>query len=371
MTEGQHTNSKAESALPPAIDKFFRAAIKAKASDLHLKVGQMPKLRMHGRLKNTNVEPLTQDQMEKLIFGIMTEKQKETFLKKGAVDFTHQVGQTARFRTNVFRQQGMMSLVARQIASEVPPFESLHLPDIIKVIAESQEGLVLVTGPSGCGKTTTIASMIDHINTVRSCHIMTIEEPIEFIHKDKKAIISQREIPTDVLTYEESFVSLTRQDIDVVMFGEMTDRVTLSAAMATAEAGHLVIGTMHAASASQTIQRVLNIFPSNERDLARQTLSNSLKAIINQKLLPSVKPEIPSIPSVEVLINNAACSKYIAEKKDSELPGLIRQCQEEGMMDFTESLRILVVGEWVDLKVAQRYAPNIEELTMAIRGIRT
>ncbi|HBG27320.1 MAG: hypothetical protein A2Y10_13220 [Planctomycetes bacterium GWF2_41_51] len=357
--------------IEPEINKFFKAAVKAQASDLHLKAGQPPKLRMREGIRNTNGESLDAKKIEQLVFEILSEKQKQFFLDNGSLDFAYEFSTEDRFRVNIFRQRTKISVAARRITSQIPPFESLHLPPMVQKIADAaHEGLILVTGPTGCGKSTTLASMIDHINRTRSCHIITVEDPLEFVHKDKKAIVSQREIGIDVPDYGDALRSLMRQDPDVVLIGEMRDQETFTAAMRAAETGHLVFGTMHSSSASQTIQRILDLFPQNERDLARQTFSMSFKAIISQVILPSIKKESPRIPAVEILVSNPIVRKLIADKRESELDSIIRACQNEGMQDFTESLRTLVETDWIDLKTALQNAPNVEELKMALKGIR-
>ncbi len=368
----QPVSSRAHFDKEPELSKFFKAAMKAEASDLHLKVGQPAKMRIHSSLKNTTGEAMTEETVEKLIFEIMSKEQKEFFVENGALDFAYQVPDGDRFRINAFRQRGMISIAARRISSDIPPFENLHVPQIVEKIAhETHEGLILVTGPTGCGKSTTIASMIDHINRNRSCHIVTIEDPLEFLHRDKKAIVSQREIGIDVPDYEDALRSLMRQDPDVVLVGEMRDNETLTAAMRAAETGHLVFGTLHAASAAQTIQRILDLFPQDERDLARQTFALTIRGVISQNLLPGIKKGASRIPAIEIMIANPIVKKLISEKRENDLPSVIRSCQNEGMQDFTESLRGLVEDEWIDLKVALQYAPNVEELKMALKGIRT
>lgn len=362
--------SRTEAGKKLAIDKYFMAAVKADASDLHLKVGQTPKLRIHSRLKDTTGSPLKPEEIEKIVFEMLSTEQKDFFMENGALDFGYQVGDSDRFRINIFRQRGFISLSARHISAEIPPFETLHLPPIVEKIAEEHEGLILVTGPTGCGKSTTIASMIDHINHTRPCHIVTVEDPLEFLYKDDRAIISQREIGVDVPDYQSALRSLMRQDPDVVLVGEIRDNETMTAAMGAAETGHLVFGTLHAASASQTIQRILDLFPQEERDLARQTFALTIKAVISQTLLPGIQDDIRRVPAMEILIANPSVKKYISEEREAELPAVIRNCQGEGMVDFTESLRKLVEKEWVDLKIALKYAPNVEELRMALKGIR-
>ncbi len=371
MPKGQPIDSRVHVDHEPAINKFFKAAIKIEASDLHLKVGTVPKMRIHGHLKNTTGEAITAKMVQELVFEILSEDQKKFFLENGALDFAWQVGDMDRFRINIFRQRGFISLSARRITSNIPAFESLHLPPVVEKIAEHHEGMVLVTGPTGCGKSTTIASMIDHINKTRSCHIVTVEDPIEFLHRDRKAIVSQREIGIDVPNYEDALRSLMRQDPDVVLVGEMRDNETLTAAMRAAETGHLVFGTLHAASASQTIQPILDLFPQQERDLARQTFALTIRSIVSQSLLPGIRPEAKRVPAVEILIVNPIVKKLISEQRESDLVSVIRSCQDEGMQDFTESLRKLVMEEWIELKVGLEYAPNVEELKMALKGIRT
>ena len=355
----------------PEMDKFFRAAIKTLASDLHLKVGQPPKLRLYGLLKNTTGPPMTAQRIEELVFGILSPAQKEFFAEHGTLDFAHEVDGEHRFRVNIFRQRGLVSLAARRVNTTIPPFEELHLPLVLEKIADSTQGLVLVVGPTGCGKTTTIASMINHINHTRSCHIVTIEDPIEYLFKDAKAIVSQREIGLDVVDFEEALTYLMRQDPDVVFVGEMRDARTVTAGMRAAETGHLVLGTMHSPNASQSVHRLLDLFPQSERDLVRQALALTLRAVVSQVLIPCLKENIDRIPAVEILIVNAPARKLIAEEREADLPSVIRASQQEGMQDITSNLCELVKNGSIDPKEAYKFAPNTEELKMALKGIRT
>ena len=355
----------------PTLDNYFKAAIKTRASDLHLKVGQPPNLRLFGELKKTTGEVMTEKRMEELVFEKLSPEQKDYFLEHGTLDFAHEVNGEHRFRTNLFRQRGMISLSARYVNTVIPPFEQLHLPPILEKISETRQGLVLVVGPTGCGKTTTIASMIDYINQTRSCHIITIEDPIEYLFNDKKAIVSQREIGIDVKDFDEALKYLIRQDPDVVFIGEMRDAKTVSAGMRAAETGHLVFGTMHSTNASQAVHRLMDLFPQNERDLIRQTLSLTLKAIISQILLPCLNEGVDRIPAVEVLIANATVRKLISEDREADLPNIIRSSVDEGMQDLTYNLCELVNSGSVDAKEAYKYAPNTDEFKMALKGIRT
>jgi twitching motility protein PilT len=371
MTPEQPVDTYTNLDHEPQLHKYFRAAIKTHANDLHLKVGQPPKLRQYGKLKNTTGEAITQEKMEQLVFEILNPAQKEFFIENGTLDFAHEIGTDHRFRINIFRQRGLISLAARRVSAQVPSFESLHLPSIFAEISGTNQGLVLVVGPTGCGKTTTVASMVDYINHTRSCHIITIEDPIEYLFKDDKAIVSQREIGLDVVDYNEALRYLMRQDPDVVFIGEMRDARTVAAGMRAAETGHLVFGTMHSANASQAVHRLLDLFPQNERDLTRQTLSIAVRAIISQVLLPCIEEDIDRIPAVEILLANPAVRKLISDGREGDLPSVIRSSQQEGMQYLTDNLCKLVKDGSVDPKDAYKYAPNKEELKMALKGIRT
>jgi len=355
----------------PHLNKFFKAAVKTRASDLHLKVGQPPKLRLFGELKNTTGVALTAQKIEEMVFEILSPAQKQFFLEHGTIDFAHEIDGEHRFRTNVFRQRGMISLAARRVNTVIPPFEELNLPPVFAKICDGRQGLILVVGPTGCGKTTTIASMIDYINRTRSCHIITVEDPIEYLFKDAKAIVSQREIGLDTRDFEDALTYLMRQDPDVVFVGEMRDARTVTAGMRAAETGHLVFGTLHSANASQAVHRLLDLFPQNERDLVRQTLSLAIRAIISQVLLPCLREGVDRIPAVEVLITNASARKLISDGREGDLPSVIRSSQQEGMQDLTYNLCELVKDGSIDPKEAFKYAPNTEELKMALKGITT
>ncbi len=371
MPKGQPVDSHQQVGVDLKINKLFKALVKAKGSDLHLKVGLPPKMRIGGEIRATNAPVLTEEAMEEMIFQMLTEDQKDYFMKHGSLDFAHALGEVDRFRVNVFRQKGFIGLVARRIDADIPPFEKLNLPEIIAKIADYPTGLVLVVGPTGSGKSTTIASMIDRINRQRACHIVTIEDPIEYLHSDKKAIVNQREVGIDCIDFKDALRGLMRQDPDVVLVGEIRDVETLTAAMQAAETGHLVFGTLHASSCAQTIQRILDMFPQEERELARQTFALAIRGIIAQQLLPGIQPHAKRVPALEIMVATPIIRKLLSEEREADIPAVIRASQNEGMQDFTESLRVLVEKELVDLDVAISYAPNKEELKMALKGIRT
>ncbi len=371
MVEDQPIKAEEKLEDEPQLYKFFRAAVKTRASDLHLKVGQPPKLRLYGQLKDTTGGIMTAEMIEQMVFEILSPAQKALFLKEGTLDFAHEIGDEDRFRINIFRQRGAVSLAARRVNSTVPPFEDLHLPKVLEKVCDRSQGLILVVGPTGCGKTTTIAAMIDFINRTQLCHIITIEDPIEYLFHDKKAIVSQREVGLDVRDFEEALKYLVHQDPDVVFVGEMHDAKTVAAGMRAAETGHLVFGTMHSVNASQAVQRLLDLFPQAERDLMRQILSLTVKAIVSQMLVPSIKEGVDRMPVMEILLANPTVRKLISEERETDLPSVIRSCQNEGMQDFTYNLCELIKDGSIDPKEAYKVAPNAEELKMALKGIRS
>jgi twitching motility protein PilT len=353
------------------LNKYFRAAAANHASDLHLKAGQPPKLRIRGQLKDTSGEIMTKEFIAQTVTELLSPQQKEVFKQNGTLDFAYELDDQTRFRINIFHQRGTVSMSARRVESIIPRFEQINLPKTLEKIADRNQGLVLVVGPTGAGKTTTIVSMIDFINRTRSCHIITIEDPIEFVFKDKKAIISQREIGIDVPDYNEALKYLMRQDPDVVFIGEMRDAATVTAGMRAAQTGHLVFGTIHSANAAQAVSRLLDLFPQNERDQVRKILSLSMKAVISQFLLPCIKEGIDQIPAIEIMLANPEVRKLIADGRENNLSAVIKACQEEGMVDITENLCRLIKQGYVDPKEGIKYAPNPDELKMTLKGIRT
>jgi len=371
VDSGQIVGQDASQKREPEINKFFRVAIKTRASDLHLKAGQPARLRIQDELRSTTGETLTEERLEQLTNEILSEEQRQFFAKNGTLDFSYGVTEEDRFRVNIFRQRGLVSLVARRVNTDVPTIEQLYLPQMLKKIADSNQGLVLVVGPTGSGKTTTAVSMIDYINATHSCHIVTIEDPIEYYIKDKKALVSQREVGIDVPDYDLALTYLMREDPDVVFIGELRDAKTVSAGMRASETGHLVFGTVHATNAAQAVQRLVDLFPQAERELARQTLSVTLRAIISQVLLPCVKQGVDRMPANEILLANSEARKLISEKRENEMPNLIRSCTQDGMQDLSDSLVKLIMDGYVEPKDAYKYAPNPDELKMALKGIRT
>jgi len=360
--------AKSEPPDKARVDKYFRSVMKMNASDLHLKAGTAAHVRLDGVVRALQGEPISNETIEEMMYEIMDPDQRVLFEEKGACDFARQVGD-ARFRINVFRQRGLASVAARLIPKDILDYEALHLPPILERLADLRQGLILLTGITGSGKSTTIASMLQQINRRRPCHIVTIEDPIEFVYEDIKAFVNQREIGLDVADFHEALKYLMRQDPDVVLIGELRDEDTFSAALQAAESGHLCFGTIHASSCAGAISRLLELFPEQARPLIRSSLEFNLQAIICQKLLPGIREGVPRIPAVEIMIANSTVRKLIAEARDKDLNGVIKNSYHEGMMDFTESLRRLVEAEMITARIAYENAPNPEELKMRLKGI--
>ncbi len=353
----------------PKLHKYLQYMVDLKASDLHFKSNAKVHIRHKGDLKPLKQPPLSAQEVEDIWFEVMNEHQRRQLSEKGASDFAYQLGDSDRFRVNIFRQRGVLSVAARRVNKDILNFEQLHLPQSIYKITEWHQGLVLLAGITGSGKSTTIAAALDYVNANRACHIVTVEDPIEYLFTDRKALVNQREVHVDVDNFPDALKYLMREDPDVVLIGEMRDEETFTAALNAAETGHLVFGTVHASSSAQTINRVLDLMPEGSRDLIRQTLVFNLQAIICQKLLPSIKPGVGRVPAVEIMFANPTIRKLIDEKRDDEISKVIRGCYQEGMMDFNECLRRLVEEEYITTEVAYAASPNPQELKMRLKGI--
>jgi twitching motility protein PilT len=356
------------------IDKLFRALVKLEGSDLHLKVGTAPVVRVHGTLRPLNREPIDTEEMVRLIFPMLElqERRKRIFDEDGGVDFAHTLdleGKRWRFRVNVLQQMGQVGMVARRVNNVIPDFEHLYLPASIAGLCEYSQGMVLLAGVTGSGKSTTIASMLDWINHRYRKHILTLEDPIEFTFTDDKCLINQREIGMDVKDFGTGMKHAVREDPDVMLVGEMRDRETFETAIQAAETGHLVFGTIHASTAPSTIGRILDLFPQNMHPALRSAMAFNMKAIVAQKLLPSIKPGVGRVPTNEIMTFSPTVRKLLLNGDDEKLSDAIRIGKDEGMQDFTMSLRDLVEREMIDRPTAFEVAPNPESLKMALKGI--
>jgi twitching motility protein PilT len=350
-------------------DAFLRAAVRLGASDIHLKSGQRTRMRIGGTLRIVERQAMPAEDFETRVFNFLSAEERRKIIVNGSVDFAYELDGGQRFRINVYRQESGISVSARIVPRRIPTFQQLHLPSIVAKIADYNDGLVLVSGTTGSGKSTTIASMLEHINCTRQAHIITIEDPIEFLHTDKKCLINQREVGANVKDFSTALRAFVREDPDIIMVGEMRDAETFRAAMQAADTGHLVFCTVHASIAPQTIERVLNLFPEDERPIVRQSLVYNLRAIICQKLLKSTTGSIRRVPAVEVLISTPIVRKLIGECHDNKLADVVR-AGEDGMQSFAASLYALYKQKLIDREIGHAASPNPEEFEMLVRGIK-
>ncbi len=371
VTDIQTSAAPQAPARRPRINKYFETVTKVEGSDLHLKADVSPRVRKGGELKMTTSPPLSNEDLEAMVREILSPEQWASFMEHGAIDLAYALTKAERYRVNIFRQRGQISLAARRINPKIPNYSQLHLPDVFSKIAENEQGLILLAGITGSGKSTTIAAMIEQINASRTCHIVTIEDPIEFLYLDKKAYINQREIGLDVESYEYAIRSLMREDPDVILIGEMRDRLTFQAGIQATETGHLVFSTIHASSAAGAITRILELFPLDMHMNIRQALAANLKAIVFQKLVTSLRPGVERVPVVEVLLNSPTVRKFIVEGKEAELVSVIRGEKGTGMIDFNDMLADLINAETISPKEAFAASPNADELRMRMKGIKT
>jgi twitching motility protein PilT len=352
------------------MDDLLALAVAHRASDLHLKSNRPPLLRIHGEVETVDGPPLAAQQILEMCLGIMNERARRHLEEAGAADFSHTLREGDRFRINVFRERGETAVAARRVQRFVASFDELHLPgDTMGRMCKVRHGLIVFSGTTGCGKSTSIASCLAYINETRACHIVTIEDPIEYLFEDNLAFINQREIGPDVPNYELALRFLLREDPDVVMVGELRDKMVVEAALRAAETTRLVFTTVHGGSAPGVITRILDWFTPEERPLIRESLASNLVAVIVQKLVPSCRPDVPRVPATEVLLSSPTIRKTIREGDNAHLGTIIQAENDQGMHDFTQDLARLIREEWVDPKVAYEMAPNAEALRLAIRGI--
>ena len=340
------------------------------ASDLHLRVGTRPVYRVNGKLVRVNLPPVTQEDMERLVHQILTPERLQRFKKEYELDFAYQLETGERFRVNLFHQRETYAAAIRLINTYIPSFEELNLPDVIRKIADNRRGLVLVTGVTGSGKSTTLAAMIDYINSTRAENIITIEDPIEYLHTNKKSIIAQRELGIDTLSFAEALRRAMRQDPDVILLGEIRDAETMQIALMAADTGHLVLSTLHTLDALQTIYRILSFFPPHQHQEIRLVLSSTLRAIISQRLVPrSDKPG--RVPAVEILIGTAAVRECIVNpEKTSGIRDLIAEgTVQYGMQTIDQSLFYFYQRGMISLETALANASNPDDFKLRVAGV--
>lgn len=349
------------------IEILLEEVVRKNASDLHIQVGLPPMIRVDGSLiPATGTDVLDEATVERLIFAILDEDQKQVLLKDKEFDFSFAFGTMGRFRVNAFHERGNLAAALRLIPSDIRSITELGMPSIVQKFADYPRGLVLVTGPTGSGKSTTLAAIIDKINTERSDHIITIEDPIEYTHKSKKSVIVQREIHYDTYSFSAALRSSLRQDPDVVLIGEMRDLETISAAITIAETGHLVFATLHTNSAAQSIDRMIDVFPPHQQPQIRAQLSNILMAICSQRLVPSIGGG--RVVAAEVLIANSAVRNIIREGKSHQLDAVIQTGADQGMQTMDRTLAGLVQAGTVTFEEARSYAVDLGEFERLLRG---
>jgi twitching motility protein PilT len=356
--------------IPFSFKQAITDMVQHAGSDLHLKVGRPPTIRVAGDLQQLDQQPLKPEELKALAEQIMTSRQVKEFAEHKEADFAIGVPGVGRFRTNVFQQRGTLAFVFRSIPYEVKSVDELNLPSVLETIALKPRGLVLVTGVTGSGKSTALAGMIRHINRNRKCNVITIEDPIEFLHRDEVANVSQREVGSDTLSFDSALRHVLRQDPDVVLIGEIRDRLTLDTAMKAADTGHLVFSTLHTTDATQTINRIISFFPPHEHDAVRNLLSTALEAVVSLRLVPT-KDGKSRVPACEILINTAAVRDNIRDAERSlDIPELIREgTVQYGMQSFDQSLMDWYQKGAISYESALFYSSNPSEFALRVSGI--
>ena len=349
------------------IEVLLEEVVKKRASDLHIQVGLPPMLRIDGALVSAaGTQPLDEPAVEQLVFQILDEDQRQILLKDKEFDFSFAFGNLGRFRVNAFHERGNLAAALRLIPNEIKSAMELGMPPVVNSFSEFPRGLVLVTGPTGSGKSTTLAALVDKINTEKAQHIITIEDPIEFTHKSKKSVVVQREVHYDTYSFSAALRSSLRQDPDVVLIGEMRDLETISAAITIAETGHLVFATLHTNSAAQSIDRMIDVFPPHQQPQIRAQLSNILMAICSQRLVPAIGGG--RVVAAEVLIANPAVRNIIREGKSHQLDAVIQTGADQGMQTMDRTLVNLVQAGTITYDNAREYAVDLTEFERLMRG---
>jgi twitching motility protein PilT len=342
------------------IDEFLKMVVDRGGSDAHLKVGMPPGIRIAGKIQPQGDKRLYPDETSQIARDLLDQAQWETFEERGDLDCSYSVPGVARFRVNVMRQRGSVSVVVRVIPEKIPTFEQLGLPKICKELATKPRGLVLVTGPTGSGKSTTLAAMVDLINSTQQAHVLTMEDPIEFLHLDKKCYINQREVGSDTSDFNEALRRALRQDPDVILIGEMRDLETISLAVTAAETGHLVFGTLHTTSSGKTIDRIVNVFPPEQQTQIRMQLAGTMQGIISQTLVPSIRGG--RVAALEVLVATDAVRALIRENKMAQLLTAMQAGKKYGMQTLEDHLNQLVMSKAITYEEALSRANNREAI---------
>jgi len=349
------------------LHSLLKFALDHNASDIHIKAAHHPCIRVSGELITIHVDPPTGDQVDAIVHHMLPRHLEARLEREREVDFSYFIPNLGRYRVNVFCQRGELCIAMRYVKSRIPSFAELNLPERLASLAAADNGIILVTGTTGCGKSSTMAAMLEHINTTERCHIITIEDPIEFLFEDKLSVIEQREIGLDTLSYERALTHVLRQDPDVIMIGEMRDSPSFMAALAAADTGHLVLSTLHTTTAYSAIGRILDFFPAHERDQLRRQIAVNLRAVICQRLVPAIGGG--AVPAVEIMINTPMVRKLIEDNALDKLHAAIETGGEDGMQTFNQSLYKLVKAKKITEENALLKATNPDALRMNLRGI--
>jgi twitching motility protein PilT len=328
------------------------------ASDLHISAGLPPMIRLDGEIKRLDTPALEPEETHKMVYDIMSDDQRKSFEEHHELDFSFELPHVARFRTNVFIQNRGLGAVFRTVPSVVLTLDDLKAPEIFKQIAETPRGIVLVTGPTGSGKSTTLAAMVDYLNERKNAHILTIEDPIEFVHQSKRCLVNQREVHRDTHNFTNALRAALREDPDIILVGEMRDLETIRLALTAAETGHLVFGTLHTSSAAKTVDRIIDVFPANEKEMVRAMLSESLKAVISQTLLKKI--EGGRVAAHEIMLGTSAIRNLIREDKVAQMYSVIQTSSKLGMQTLDQDLKRLVNERQISLETARHKAANKE-----------
>ena len=353
------------------VNDLLKAAVRHGASDLHIKVGTVPMIRVRGALTPVpEATRLTHEDAEAIMAAVLPAPLREQFKETKEVDLAYSIAGLGRFRCSIFRQRGAIGLVLRVIPSVIRVIDDLGLPLVLKKIAEEERGLILVTGTTGSGKSTTLAAMVDHINRNRCVHVLTIEDPIEFLHRDNKSIITQREVSTDTRSFASAMRSVLRQDPDVILVGEMRDQETVETALLAAETGHLVMSTLHTLDATESITRIISVFPPHQQKQVRLQLASVIKAVISQRLVPRADGQ-GRCPAVEVLVSTPFIRDCIVDKERTHLiqGAIAGGTSQYGMQTFDQSLLGLLRRNLVSLEEALRWTTNVDEFNLRVQGI--
>ncbi|MBS6603265.1 MAG: type IV pilus twitching motility protein PilT [Brachyspira sp.] len=351
------------------ISELLEKLVTQGGSDLHISTNLPPAIRVDGKLKRLDYPPLSPEQVENLLFPMLSNEQRRRLEQEWELDFSYGIEGLSRFRVNFYKDKGNYAAAFRTITSQVPSFDKLGLPDIVRTTAEKPRGLILVTGPTGSGKSTTLAAMIDYINTTKAEHILTIEDPIEFVHTSKSSIIHQRELGMDTRSFANALKSALREDPDIILVGEMRDHETIALALTAAETGHLVFGTLHTSSASQTIDRIIDVFPEGQQQQIRVQLANSLQAVFSQTLLPKVQPDGTKkgrVMAQEIMLVTPAIANLIREAKAAQIYSTIQMNQGMGMQTLEMALANLYKQNLITLEDALSKTSRPDELKRMI-----